>query len=111
MEAETALIWNPIMHQYLVNAPHRMSRREGTTTCPFCEDITAGRIDSQTRVWLHPNDFPPLLPPIGEAYVLIYSRDHDRTFTQLSIDEVNAVTHLWRNVYKCEASFIKPIYL
>jgi len=99
MEAGTALIWNSIIRQYLVNAPHRMSRREGTNDCPFCEDITAGRIGSQTRVWPHPNDFPPLSPPIGEAYVVIYSRDHNRTFTQLSIDEVNAITHLWRDLY------------
>jgi UDPglucose--hexose-1-phosphate uridylyltransferase len=99
MQAETALIWNPILRQYLATAPHRMSRREGTTTCPFCADITVGRIDSQTRVWLHPNDFPPLSPPIGEAYVVIYSRDHDRAFTQLSVDEVNAVTHMWCDLY------------
>src|SRR5438874_3007283 len=99
MQNEAALIWNPILRQYLVNAPHRMNRREGTTTCPFCADMTNGRVDSQTQVWLHPNDFPPVQPPTGEAYVLIYSRDHDRTFTQLSVDEVNAVTHLWRNVY------------
>src|SRR5207302_7956072 len=32
-------------------------------------------------------------------YVVIYSRDHNRTFTQLSVDEVNAVTHLWRDLY------------
>ncbi len=87
------------MHQYLINAPHRMSRREGTTSCPFCEDITAGRVSSQAQVWLHPNDFPPLAPPIGEAYIIIYSRDHDRTFTQLSVDELNAVTNLWRDLY------------
>jgi len=99
MQAETALIWNPILRQYLVNAPHRMSRREGTTTCPFCADITDGRVDPQAQVWLHPNDFPPVQPPIGEAYVVIYSRDHDRPFTQLSVDEVNAVTHLWRDLY------------
>jgi UDPglucose--hexose-1-phosphate uridylyltransferase len=99
MQAETSLIWNPIMRQYLVTSPHRMSRREGTTACPFCTDITAGRIDSQTHVWLHPNDFPPLAPPVGEAYVIIYSRDHVRTFTQLSIDEVTVVAHLWRDLY------------
>ncbi|MGZ6366671.1 MAG: galactose-1-phosphate uridylyltransferase, partial [Ktedonobacteraceae bacterium] len=104
MQGKTALIWNPITRQYLINAPHRMSRREGTTSCPFCEDITSGRIDSQVRVWLHPNDFPPLTPPIGEAYVIIYSRDHDRTFTQLSVDEVNAVTNLWRDLYNDLAS-------
>jgi len=99
MQTETALIWNPILRQYLINAPHRMSRRECTTSCPFCADITAGRIDSQAQVWLHPNDFPPVQPPTGEAYVVIYSRDHDRSFTQLSLDEVNAVTHLWRGLY------------
>lgn len=99
MQAETALIWNPILRRYLVNAPHRMNRREGTATCPFCADITAGRVGPQARVWLHPNDFPPLSPPIGEACVVIYSRDHTRTFTQLGVDEVNAVTHLWRDLY------------
>ncbi len=99
MQNEAALIWNPILRQYLVNAPHRMNRREGTTTCPFCADMTNGRVDSQTQVWLHPNDFPPVQPPTGEAYVVIYSRDHDRTFTQLSVDEVNAVTNLWRDLY------------
>lgn len=100
----TALVWNPILREYLVNAPHRMHRREGTMTCPFCEDITQGKVDSQTQVWLHPNDFPPLLPPVGEAYVVIYSRDHDRTFMQLTVDEVHAVTRLWRDLYRDLAS-------
>ncbi len=31
--------------------------------------------------------------------MVIYSRDHDRTFIQLSVEEVNAVTHLWRDLY------------
>ncbi len=88
----TPLIWNPILRQYLVNAPHRMNRREGTNECPFCADITSGRVSPDTKVWLHPNDFPPLQAPVGEAYVVIYSREHQRTFTQLSVDEVHAVT-------------------
>lgn len=104
MQAETAFIWNPILRQYLINAPHRMNRREGTTTCPFCADISECRVSPETQVWLHPNDFPPVQPPIGEAYVVIYSRDHDRAFTQLSVDEVNAVTHLWRDLYNDMAS-------
>src|SRR5215472_1863725 len=103
MQTETTLVWNPILRQYLINAPHRMSRREGTTSCPFCADIVAGKVDSMAHVWLHPNDFPPVQPPIGEAYVVIYSRDHDRSFTQLRVDEVNAVTHLWRDLY-CDLS-------
>lgn len=93
-------VWNPILRQYLVNAPHRMERREGTSQCPFCADIAEGRVGPETHVWLHPNDFPPVQPPIGEAYVVIYSRDHDRSFTQLTIDEIFAVTKLWRDLYR-----------
>ncbi len=104
VEHTTPLIWNPILRQYLVNAPHRMSRREGTSACPFCADITEGRVGPETQVWLHPNDFPPMLPPVGEAYVVIYNRDHARTFTQLSVDEVTAVTKLWRDLYRDLAS-------
>ncbi len=100
MQPITPLIWNPILRQHLVNAPHRMNRQEGIATCPFCADITGGKIGAETQVWLHVNDFPPLQPPVGEAYVVIYHRDHHRTFTQLTVDEVTAVTHLWRDLYR-----------
>lgn len=110
-ESNTPLIWNPILRQYLVNAPHRMNRHEGTDICPFCADITEGRVGPNTRVWLHPNDFPPLQPPVGEAYVVIYSRDHHRTFIQLSVDEVTAVTHLWRDLYKDLASRYQTVMI
>ena len=100
MQPITPLIWNPILRQHLVNAPHRMNRQEGIATCPFCADITDGKIGAETQVWLHLNDFPPLQPPVGEAYVVIYHRDHYRTFTQLTVNEVTAVTHLWRDLYR-----------
>lgn len=96
----TPLIWNPILRQYLVNAPNWMNRREGTNECPFCADITGGRVSPDTNAWLHPNDFPPMQPPVGEAYVVIYSREHQRTFTQLSVDEVHTVTRLWQKLYR-----------
>lgn len=99
MQPKTPLVWNPILRQYLVNAPHRMNRREGIVTCPFCADITEGKVSPDTQVWIHPNDFPPLQPPVGEAYVVIYHRDHQRTFTQLSVKEVTAVVHVWRDLY------------
>ena len=98
------IIWNPILRQYVVHAPQRMNRREGSTTCAFCEDIAEGRVGPETQAWLHPNDFPPLQPPAGEAYVVIYSRDHNCTFAQLSIDEVHTVTRLWRDLYSDLAS-------
>jgi UDPglucose--hexose-1-phosphate uridylyltransferase len=99
VQPKTPLVWNPILRQYLVNAPHRMNRREGVETCPFCADITEGKVSPDTQVWTHPNDFPPLQPPVGEAYVVIYHRDHQRTFTQLSVKEVTAVAYLWRDLY------------
>jgi len=104
MQPITALVWNPILRQYLVNAPHRMDRHEGASACPFCADITAGKVGPDTHAWLHSNDFPPLLPPVGEAYIVIYSRDHHRTFTQLTVDEVHTVTRLWRDLYRDLAS-------
>ncbi len=104
MEYSTPLIWNPILRQNLINAAHRMNRREGTSECPFCADITQGHVGPDEQVWLHPNDFPPLKPPVGEAYVVIYSRDHNRTFTQLTVDEVFAVTKLWCSLYNDLAS-------
>lgn len=104
MEQSNALVWNPILRQYLVNAPNRMNRREGTSACPFCEDIIQGKVGPETQVWLHPNDFPPFTPPVGEAYVVIYNRDHNRSFVQLTVDEVSAVTHLWRDLYRDLAS-------
>lgn len=106
-QPDNSLVWNPILRQYLVNAPHRMNRREGTEECPFCADITHNRISPETQAWLHPNDFPPFQPPVGEAYVVIYSREHQRTFTQLGVDEVHAVTRLWRDLY-CDLSARYP---
>lgn len=104
MTEETSLIWNPILRQYLVNAPNRMHRREGSTSCAFCDDVTEGRVGPDKQVWIHPNDFPPFKPPVGEAYVVIYNRDHHRSFTQLNVKEVYAVTLLWRDLYRELAS-------
>ncbi len=100
MKQSTSLIWNPLLRQHQISAPHRMQRREGTTACPFCQDITSGKVAPDSRVWLHPNDFPPFQPPVGEAYVVIYSQDHNRTFTQLTVDEVSEIAHLWRDLYR-----------
>lgn len=100
MKQTTSFVWNPITRQYLINASHRMNRRERAAECPFCADITSGKVAPGTQVWLHPNDFPPVLPPAGEAYVVIYSQDHRRSFTQLSVEEIYAVTRLWRELYR-----------
>ncbi len=110
-EQATPLVWNPILRQYLVNAANRANRREGTTECPFCADITKGLVGPDTNVWLHPNDFPPFKPPVGEAYVVIYSRDHNKKFTQLTVDEVFDVTKLWRDLYNDLSSRYRTVMI
>jgi UDPglucose--hexose-1-phosphate uridylyltransferase len=98
-EDVTRLVWNPLTAEYLVQAPGRMQRREGTTECPFCADLTSGRVPLGTQAWVRPNDFPALRPPIGECYVLIYSADHNRTFASLDTADVVRVIGLWQDVY------------
>jgi UDPglucose--hexose-1-phosphate uridylyltransferase len=76
-----------------------MRRRELTSECPFCADLTSGRAAPGTQAWIRPNDFPPLLPPQGEAYILIYSADHQQTFAGLDVGGVERVIGLWREIY------------
>ncbi len=98
-EPETRLVWNPLLREYLAQSPGRMYRREATSDCPFCEDLTSGRVPPGTQAWIRPNDFPALRPPVGECFVLIYSADHDRTFADLRQEEVVPVIGLWQDLY------------
>lgn len=97
---KSRLTWNPFLAEYTSLAPARMQRREGTTECPFCADLTAGRVPPGTQAWIRPNDFPALQPPQGECVILIYSADHDRTFSGLTVPEVIRVIGLWQQVYR-----------
>src|SRR5262249_53856668 len=93
------LVWNPYLSMYLAQSPARMRRRELTDECPFCADLTSGRVAPETHAWIRPNDFPPLRPPQGEAYILIYSADHHQTFAGLDVYGIARVISLWRQVY------------
>lgn len=93
------LLWNPLWSEYTAQAPHRMQRREGASDCPFCADLTSGRVAPETQAWVRPNDFPGLTPPAGECFILIYSREHNRRFSELSVAEALQVVGLWREVY------------
>lgn len=98
-EPETRLVWHPLLREYLAQSPGRMHRREATADCPFCADLASGRVSPDAQVWIRPNDFPALRPPVGECFVLIYSADHDRTFADLRPDEVVPVIGLWQDLY------------
>src|SRR5690242_17432449 len=97
---ETRLVWNPFLGEWTGQAPGRMSRRELTSECPFCADLTSGRVPPGTRAWVRPNDFPAFRPPAGECLILIYSDEHDRTFADLAVSDVVRVIGLWRQVYR-----------
>ncbi len=97
---ETRLVWNPFLGEFIGQAPARMHRREQTAECPFCADLTTGRVPRDTQAWIRPNDFPALQPPAGECRILIYSAEHNRTFADLSVEEALRVLGLWRQVYQ-----------
>ncbi len=73
-ERRERLVWNSLWSEYSAQTPARMQRREGVTQCPFCADLTSGRVGPDTQAWIRPNDFPALTPPTGECVILIYSR-------------------------------------
>ncbi|MEO7001615.1 MAG: galactose-1-phosphate uridylyltransferase [Ktedonobacterales bacterium] len=100
----TRMVWNPLLGEYGAQAPGRMRRNEGTNACPFCADLTTGRVPPDTQAWIRPNDFPAFHPPTGECFVLIYSSNHDCAFTELSVADIVRVIGLWQQVYTDLAS-------
>jgi UDPglucose--hexose-1-phosphate uridylyltransferase len=98
-DSMSRLVWNPFLDLYLAQSPARMRRREHTADCPFCADLTSGRVPVGSQAWMRPNDYPPLRPPQGEASILIYSADHYQTFAGLNVAGVVGVIELWRQVY------------
>lgn len=97
---EQHVVINPLLGQPIVQNPNRMNRREGVTDCPFCADIAAGHWPVGHSTWARPNDFPPMQPPLGECYVLLYAREHDLSFVDLGVERVTAVVDLWQQVYQ-----------
>ncbi len=93
------LIWNPLLGVWQVNAPGRMNRREGASACAFCADMRLGRVSDNANAWARPNDFPPLRPPMGECYIIVYSRNHEQTFLDLSNEQVYEVVRVWQKLY------------
>jgi UDPglucose--hexose-1-phosphate uridylyltransferase len=102
-ESLPGIVWNPLRGEYLVNAPGRMNRREGATECAFCGDITRGIVPAGVDAWVRPNDYPSLRPPSGECFIVIYSREHDKGFAELSCAAVVEVIGVWERL-SCDLS-------
>jgi UDPglucose--hexose-1-phosphate uridylyltransferase len=96
MQADTALIWNPILRHYLVNAPNRMNRREGTTVCPFCEDIIQGRVDPEKEAW------QAFLPPYAcyPYEIHLYPQRHMANLSLMQDDELHDFAEILLHVIR-----------
>jgi UDPglucose--hexose-1-phosphate uridylyltransferase len=91
---------NPLLDDKVVQTPGRMNRREGIVECPFCADQHNGCWPGGQETWARPNDFPPLVPPTGEAYVLLYAREHNIRFAEMDVEQVIQVVRLWQDIYQ-----------
>jgi UDPglucose--hexose-1-phosphate uridylyltransferase len=98
-QAGGRLVLNPLMGDVVVQSPGRMNRREGMVDCPFCEDLATGRWPAGSETWVRPNDFPALVPPLGECLVLLYAREHNLSFAELTLEQASEVVDLWQVVY------------
>lgn len=97
---EHQVVINPLLGQPVVQNPNRMNRHEGVATCPFCADIATGHWPAGQATWARPNDFPPLVPPLGECFVLLYAREHNLSFVELGVERVMQVVDLWQQIYR-----------
>jgi UDPglucose--hexose-1-phosphate uridylyltransferase len=94
------IAYNPALGEPVVQTPGRMSRGEHAAECPFCAAIAAGQWPEGETTWMRPNDFPPLSPPVGECFVLLYARAHGPSFAQLGHEQARDVISLWRRAYE-----------
>jgi UDPglucose--hexose-1-phosphate uridylyltransferase len=111
---------DPILDEWVVIASHRQTRTflPPTNLCPLCAttDEHATEIPASTYdVVVFENRFPSLAltaldvdpavpidtdlverrPARGRCEVVVFTRDHDQSFSQLSVDRVRMVLDVW----------------
>jgi UDPglucose--hexose-1-phosphate uridylyltransferase len=110
------LRYNPIAKDWVMVASHRQSRPQMPKDwCPFCAG--SGKVpDKGYTVFRYPNDFPALskTPPVsddvaadllktrpayGSCEVLLYSDNHDAKLWELPDENVEALSHMWRECF------------
>ena len=92
------LRWHPLLEQWVVVTTHRQDRPQMPSGwCPFCPG--SGRVPDSYDVALYPNDFPafsfddPNAP--GACDVVLYSSEHTRLPSELSISQWEKIIALW----------------
>jgi UDPglucose--hexose-1-phosphate uridylyltransferase len=81
------LRWHPLLEQWVVVTAHRQGRPQMPADwCPFCS------LPEKYDVHLYPNDFPAFE---GGCDVVLYSPEHTRLPSELSVEQWEKVIALW----------------
>lgn len=85
------LRWHPLLEQWVVVTAHRQGRPQMPADwCPFCPG--SGQVPDHYDVHLYPNDFPAFE---GHCDVVLYSPEHNKLPSQLSVQQWEKVIDLW----------------
>jgi UDPglucose--hexose-1-phosphate uridylyltransferase len=105
------LRWNPLLKTYTMVASNRQGRPNMPKDwCPFCPG--SGKVPEHYDVHVYNNDFPtltytPAVPDVastdlykvmenyGKCEVILYSPDHTKSLSQLSVDHIYKLVNLW----------------
>jgi len=83
------LRWHPLLEQWVVISAHRQHRPQMPENwCPFCPG--SGRVPDYD-VYLYPNDFPAF----ANCDVVLYSPEHNRLPSELSVEQWEKIIALW----------------
>lgn len=105
------LRWNPFIKDWVMIASHRQNRPQMPKDwCPFCPG--SGKVPDQFDVFQYDNDFPALsttpptpdpvetsffktAPAYGKCEVMLYTSEHTKSLSQLSVSHVEKLVDLW----------------
>ena len=105
------LRWNPFIKDWVMIASHRQNRPHlPKDWCPFCPG--SGKVPDKFDVFQYDNDFPALsinpplpddvgtsffktAPAYGKCEVVLYTSEHSKSLSQLSVPHVEKLVDLW----------------
>jgi len=115
------LRWHPFLQEWVITATHRQERTflPSKDECPFCpnpHDPSAEAPVEDYEIAVLENRFPslslpppapavsgtddlPVLPSAGKCEVVLYTSDHEATFSDLSASHIRKLIEVWRDRY------------
>ena len=123
------LRWNPFIKDWVMIASHRQGRPQMPKDwCPFCPG--SGNVPEHFNVLRYDNDFPALSlnpsepdpvgnlffkikPSYGKCEVILYTPEHTKSLSELSVPHVRKLVDLWieRFIILSEDPELKYIFI